>query len=198
MHKRARLKTIKETLSKEQPVLAISTQVLEAGVDLSFRVLFRALPLLPSVIQAAGRCNRHGESDPGTVYLFDFQRGGSIDTRRYVYRDAVQREVTDEILGAAAQFDESASAGLIRDYYRECYRRNPHQAALRKIEAAAYGHWEELAGLEPFGPEIPTCGVFVPLPCGEMPEIVRRGLSYFNLRARKPWEWAQERDISGP
>lgn len=189
LHKRARLKTIKETLSKEQPVLAISTQVLEAGVDLSFRVLFRALPLLPSVIQAAGRCNRHGESDPGTVYLFDFQRGGSIDTRRYVYRDAVQREVTDEILGAAAQFDESASAGLIRDYYRECYRRNPHQAALRKIEAAAYGHWEELAGLEPFGPEIPTCGVFVPLPCGEMPEIVRRGLSYFNLEGPEAlWE----------
>ena len=190
LHKRARLKTIKEALSKSQPVLVISTQVLEAGVDLSFRVLFRALPLLPSVIQAAGRCNRHGESDPGTVYLFDFHRGGSIETRRYVYRDAVQREVTDKVLGAAAQFDESASTSLIRDYYRECYRRNPHQAALRKIEAAAYGHWEELAGLEPFGPEIPTCGVFVPLTYGEIPEIVRRGLNFFNLEGPEAlWEF---------
>ena len=43
LHKRARLKTIKEALSKSQPVLVISTQVLEAGVDLSFRVLFREM-----------------------------------------------------------------------------------------------------------------------------------------------------------
>lgn len=189
LHKRAQLRIIKKMMDKKQPALVISTQVLEAGVDLSFPVLFRALPLLPSVIQAAGRCNRHGEGATGSVYLFTFKRGGEIDTRRYVYRDPVQREVTDLILGEHTNFNENVSTDLIGKYYRECYRRNPHQAALRKIEAAAYGQWGELAGLEPFGPEIPTYGVFVPFVHWELPEIVQSGLNYFNLDdAESLWE----------
>lgn len=189
LHKRARLSEIRGVLDEKEPVLVISTQVLEAGVDLSFRVLYRALPLLPSVIQAAGRCNRHGEEKFGTVVLFDFRRGGTDDTRRYVYRDAMQREVTDMLFGAVSTFNESAAGDLIRDYYRECHRRNSHQAALRKIEAAAYGHWGELAGLEPFGPDIPIYGVFVPLLSGELPKTVQRGMRYFEVKGPESlWE----------
>lgn len=189
LHKLDRLETIKKMMDDEESVLVISTQVLEAGVDLSFKVLFRAVPLLPSVVQAAGRCNRHGEGQISPVYLFVFKRGGETDTRRYVYRDAVQREMTDLILNEHTKFDENVSIDLIKRYYKECYRRNPHQAALRKIEAAAYGHWSELAGLEPFGPELSTYGVFVPFANWKLPAIVQSGLDYFGLDGPEPlWE----------
>ena len=49
--------------------ICISTQVVEAGVNLSFRCVIRSLAGLDSVIQAAGRCNRHAEFDKGHVFI---------------------------------------------------------------------------------------------------------------------------------
>lgn len=52
---------IKRRLKAGKPVLCISTQLIEAGVDVSFACVVRFLAGLDSIAQAAGRCNRHGE-----------------------------------------------------------------------------------------------------------------------------------------
>lgn len=64
------LNTIHERLNTKKPTLVISTQVIEAGVDISFRTVIRSLAGLNSIQQALGRCNRHGESkDLANAYL---------------------------------------------------------------------------------------------------------------------------------
>ncbi|WP_368653954.1 CRISPR-associated helicase Cas3' [Ornithinibacillus sp. 4-3] len=67
-HRKEKLREIKEKLNN-QPVICISTQLIEAGVDISFEAVIRSLAGLDSIAQAAGRCNREGEAEFGDVYL---------------------------------------------------------------------------------------------------------------------------------
>lgn len=69
-HRSARIEEIKESLAAGHSTRVVSTQLVEAGVDFDFPVVFRALAGLDSVAQAAGRCNREGRLASGKVYVF--------------------------------------------------------------------------------------------------------------------------------
>lgn len=73
-HRKAIFDEIKGRLKNKQPVICISTQLIEAGVDISMACVIRALGGLDSIAQAAGRCNRHGEKEgKGQVYVLNLQ-----------------------------------------------------------------------------------------------------------------------------
>ena len=64
------LSKVHAVLSSQHPCRLVSTQLIEAGVDIDFPVLFRAMAGLDSIVQAAGRCNREGGPTRGEVHVF--------------------------------------------------------------------------------------------------------------------------------
>lgn len=69
-HRKAELKKLKQSLSNGEPCRLVSTQLIEAGVDVDFPQVYRALGPLDSLIQAGGRCNREGRLERGQLAIF--------------------------------------------------------------------------------------------------------------------------------
>lgn len=70
-HRSEKLAEIKSKLKSGQSIRVVSTQLIEAGVDISLPVVYRALAGLDSIAQAAGRCNREGLlAEKGKVVVF--------------------------------------------------------------------------------------------------------------------------------
>ena len=88
VHRFQKLDEIRARLAQGKSCRVISTQLIEAGVDVDFPVVFRAIAGLDSIAQAAGRCNREGKLDSADVYVFEPTGDGWTPLRGYLKRTA--------------------------------------------------------------------------------------------------------------
>ncbi len=79
-HRKIKIYLAKRRLKEKKRIILISTQLIEAGVDIDFPVLYRDFAIVASIIQSAGRCNRNGkleiEGKTGQVNLFRLAKNG--------------------------------------------------------------------------------------------------------------------------
>lgn len=117
-HRQQKLEFIRERLLTKQPVHLISTQLIEAGVDVDFPIAFRAFGPLDSIIQTAGRCNREGHySEPCPVIVFSPADGG---LPRGAYEIATKK--TREFLNRHPNAEEKLhDPDFYSAYFRELY-----------------------------------------------------------------------------
>ncbi|MEP0828489.1 MAG: CRISPR-associated helicase Cas3' [bacterium] len=103
-HRSQKLDEIRRVLKAEKPCRVISTQLIEAGVDIDFPVVFRSLTGIDSIAQAAGRCNREGKLEKGQVFVFVPERGIPPGQFRQSAQaaESVIRRYSDDILSLEA------------------------------------------------------------------------------------------------
>ncbi|MFY9259464.1 MAG: CRISPR-associated helicase Cas3' [Gallionella sp.] len=126
-HRRAVLSQVRECLKQGKACLLISTQCVEAGVDLDFPLVYRAFAPLDAIAQAAGRCNREGKLNAqgqlGKVVVFE--PDVTEELRRcyptHAYYQAA--EVTRSMLMQYGSLNINDPA-LFREYYRRLYDLN--------------------------------------------------------------------------
>lgn len=70
-HRLDTLEKIKAKLKEKAPIICVSTQLIEAGVDIDFGCVIRYMAGLDSIVQASGRCNRHGQRSTGNVHVIN-------------------------------------------------------------------------------------------------------------------------------
>ncbi|WP_366922649.1 CRISPR-associated helicase Cas3' [Metallumcola ferriviriculae] len=93
-HRTAILAKVKSTLQSGAKVICISTQLIEAGVNISFDCVIRSLAGLDSIAQAAGRCNRHGEHEQRNVYVVNHKE----ENLNYLKTIKAGAEITERML----------------------------------------------------------------------------------------------------
>ncbi len=113
VHRTHQLEIIKARLENRKPCIVVSTQLIEAGVDIDFPVVYRELAGLDSIAQAAGRCNRNGLLPMAYTYVFELPSG--LPPGWFSLTGAVARTILDK------HRDDPLSPRAIHDYFHELY-----------------------------------------------------------------------------
>ncbi len=114
-HRKDVLQEVREKLRlRNEKVICVSTQLIEAGVDISFECVIRSLAGLDSIAQAAGRCNRNGEYAKGIVYVL---RAEDESLSRLPEIALGQRVTEEDVLTRKALVEDLLSPTAIQTYF---------------------------------------------------------------------------------
>ena len=116
-HKKNVINAVIKALDEKRPIICVATQLVEAGVDISFRCVVRAMAGLDSITQAAGRCNRHGEDPVKEVYIVPI----ASENLNNLEEIKEGKEVTSKIYREESSLDTSRD--MMKKFYDYYYHR---------------------------------------------------------------------------
>ncbi len=163
-----RIRLLRELLHRERKVLVVSTQLVEAGVDLDFDCVIRDIGPIDSIVQAGGRCNREWRKEKGIVYIVRLSEEGRVQDSVKIYGNLAIRNITLPLLEKRwSEFTESELPDLFEEYsdlllnkfrYDASDKSNNLLNAVRDLELAKVAEFKLLE-------EEPKIPVFVELDC---------------------------------
>lgn len=126
-HRLKKIDEIKKRLLEGDKICVVSTQLIEAGVDVDFDLVIRSLSGMDSVVQAMGRCNREGHRQSAFTYLINLDKNEEktsmlkgVDERKAACKAALNASTEDlDIKKLTEEYFEKLYANLKGDQYSD-------------------------------------------------------------------------------
>jgi CRISPR-associated endonuclease/helicase Cas3 len=168
--RRTRIRLIQRLLRRGENCIVVSTQLVEAGVDVSFPIVHRDLAPLDAIIQSAGRCNRHAaRNKPGEVHLWNIHEDKADGLGKPLWQriyDSPLIQVTERILAEQIVWTESDFLDLSQRYFENCWQTMDQERMDEWLTAGNFTQLSQSLQLIPDG--LPKAAVFVAAsPCDE-------------------------------
>jgi len=156
--RKERIALIKEGSGRK---IVVSTQLIEAGVDIDLDIVYRDFSPLDSIVQSAGRCNRNSRDITGEVFVFSLKKEGARKKdSNYIYEQHSLLP-TEKLFRQMNEFFESQLQGAVELYYRqvkETVSRERSEELLGNMELLEY---EEISNNFQLIKQIPSELVFI-------------------------------------
>jgi len=145
----SRIENIKNR-TKDKPILIVSTQLVEAGVDIDLDIVVRDFAPLDNIFQACGRCNRESRSGiKGRVILYSLKDSNNW-TPSGIYKDFLEQK-TMKVLENKNIINESEFYNLAYEYFKEVKIGGSQRSSdvlLEKIDKLEYQNGNEKIELD--------------------------------------------------
>lgn len=138
--RKERIKGIKEGRYR----VVVSTQVVEAGMDIDFDVVYRDFAPLDSLNQSAGRCNRNGERSVGEVRVVKLKNDKNEEFARKIYDGIVLLNTTEKLLKNLSELSEEELLELIDKYYEMVWDKKSQGESKELLESVKQLKYEHL------------------------------------------------------
>lgn len=146
-HRRVVLSEVRKRLDNNKPLLCISTQLIEAGVDVDFGAVIRFTAGLDSIAQAAGRCNRNGQDECGLVHIVN-PMDENLDKLPDILigKDKAER-VLDDYSEDPGRFRYNILGPRAMDWYYQNYFFSRQNEMAYPVSSERIGHDDDLLNL---------------------------------------------------
>ncbi|MEA1882905.1 MAG: CRISPR-associated helicase Cas3' [Thermotogota bacterium] len=196
--RKQRIETIKKREKHGKQRNLITTQLVEAGVDLDFDAVIRDMAPLDCIVQSGGRCNRNMKNPLGTITICELLDHLNRPYTGYVY-DKILLNVTKDLLNEYndKEIDEHQMNTLLKDYYRQIQQSIVQSGPWEAISTGKWGEWFPL-----IQKRVPEATVIVDID-GEMKILLDtiselpKGLASLNTK-RNLWKKIGEAIINVP
>lgn len=161
IYPKLRLQKIKEIKAAKEKLVIVSTQLIEAGVDIDLDIIYRDLAPFDCIQQAAGRANRNGGENKGIVHVVKLLNDSERPLANMIY-SKVLLEITEGLLQKET-YMESEFLEIATAYYEEIKRRSSTQIAeelsecLEKLAFASFREQFELIPKENYKEDVFIC-----------------------------------------
>ncbi|MDD5022423.1 MAG: CRISPR-associated helicase Cas3', partial [Endomicrobiaceae bacterium] len=135
-HRKETIDLLRKKLTKQEQIICISTQLIEAGVDISFECVIRSIAGLDNIAQSAGRCNRNGEyKECKNVYIVNLKEE-NLQGLEYIQSS---QNATYQLLTKLKQYQELINSDLLsqnvmREYYKYFLEHQNKDFAIKELD----------------------------------------------------------------